>query len=162
MTASLGCACLWVTVAFAQQPITLPIGTPVKLVTLDALSSKTSAKGDLVRLQTSADVMVNGVVAIPAGTAATGQIADARAKGAMGMSGKLLIRPLFLRAGSTTVRLSGQALERASVSAGAVIGTVATALPVFTGRSAVVPAGSPVAGVVERTVTLSVASSSAP
>jgi hypothetical protein len=146
-----GCIAPTATIALAQQAVVIPIGATVPLVTLDALSSKTSVKGDLVRLKTADDVVVEGVIAIPKGTIAAGQIADARAKGAMGMSGRLLVRPLYLTVGSVTVRLSGAASDRASVSAGAVIATVATALPAFTGRSAALPAGTSVTGIVERT-----------
>lgn len=151
---AVGCMACPITIVSAQQAVTIPIGTPVPSVTLDALSSKTSVKGDMVRLKTSDDIIVEGVVAIPAGTIATGQIADVRAKGAMGMSGRLLIRLLYLSIAGVTVRLSGAASDKASVSAGAVIATVATALPAFTGRSASMPAGTSVSGMVERTASL--------
>lgn len=151
---SLVCASLLAGAAIAQHFVVLPIGTTVPLATLDPLSSKTGVKGDMVRLRTTADVAVDGAVAIPAGTAATGQIVDARAKGAMGMSGRLVVRPLYLTVGAVTVRLSGATLDKGSVSAGAVIATVATALPAFTGQSAVIPAGTQITGVVERTATL--------
>ncbi len=141
--------------AAAQAPgVTVPIGTPVALATTVELSSKSNVKGDMVPLRVEEDVVVAGRVVLPRGSDAMGQIADARAKGAMGMSGQLLVRPLYARIGDRIVRLSGRAADRASVTAGAIIGTVALGMPVFTGRSASIPAGTRLPAVVERTVIL--------
>jgi hypothetical protein len=142
-------------VAEAGATITLPMGTEIPLVTSEVLSSKTSVKGDFVPLETAADVRIDGTLLIPAGTKAIGQVADAQAKGAMGMSGRLAIRPLYLRLGDLTVRLGGAASEKGSVTAGAVIG-MAILMPGFTGRSAVIPKGSKLSGFVEHAVDLPV------
>jgi len=137
--------------ALAGQPVTLPVGTVVPLVTTTPLSSKVNVKGDMVPLRTARDVVIDGRVAIPADTEAVGQIADARAKGAMGMSGKLTLRPLYLEIGGRVVRLTGAAAEKGEVDPGAVVGMVLLT-PGFTGRSAVIPAGTPVAAIVEKAV----------
>lgn len=110
-------------------------------------------KGDLVPLTVDEDVIVGGRIAIPKGSSATGQVADARAKGALGMSGKLLIRPLYVRIGDNTVRLTGAIDDKGSVTAGAITGMVLLT-PGFTGRSAAVPAGTKIVAVVERSVSL--------
>ena len=137
--------------ALAGQPVTLPIGTAVPLVTTTALSSKVNVKGDMVPLRTARDVVIDGRIVIPADTEAMGQIADARAKGAMGMSGKLTLRPLYLEVGGRIVRLTGAAAEKGEVDPGAVVGMVLLT-PGFTGRSATIPAGTPVAAIVEKAV----------
>jgi hypothetical protein len=137
--------------ALAGQPVTLPVGTVVPLVTTTPLSSKVNVKGDMVPLRTARDVVIDGRVAIPADTEAVGQIADARAKGAMGMSGKLTLRPLYLEIGGRVVRLTGAAVEKGEVDPGAVVGMVLLT-PGFTGRSATIPAGTPVAAMVEKAV----------
>ena len=62
-------------------------------MTAKVLSSKTNVKGGMVARSTAADVVVFGHIVIPKGTAATGQITEAQAKGAMGMSGRLAIAP---------------------------------------------------------------------
>lgn len=144
--------------AFAQAPatVTLHSGTEVPLVTDAPLSSKTSVKGDLVQLTVAEDVRVDGQVVIAKGSPATGQIVEARAKGALGMSGRLIVRPLYLRLGTDTVRLSGQAADKGSVTPGAVIG-MALLTPGFTGRSAAIPAGTRIMAIVERTLGLFVA-----
>lgn len=132
---------------------TLHMGASIPLVTDQPLSSKTSAKGDMVRLRTAADVIADGHVLIPKDTPAVGQISAARAKGAMGMSGQLAIRPLYIRIGDSFVRLGGAASEKGTITAGAVVG-IAVLTPGFTGRSATIPAGTALEGFVERAVDL--------
>ncbi len=141
----------------AQAPprIAIPAGTEIMLVTVDTLSSKRQVKGDSVSLKVMNDVRIDGQLLIPAGTPAAGQVADARAKGAMGMSGRLTVAPLYLRVGDDTVRLSGATGNEGSVSGGAVIG-IALITPGFTGRSAEIPAGAMLKTVVVRAVSLPV------
>ena len=141
--------------ASAQAVVTLPMGTEIPLETATPLSSKTSAKGDLVALRTAADVMVGGHRLIPAGTDVVGEVTEARAKGAMGMSGRLAIRPLYIRLGDLTVRLGGATSEKASATAGAIVGMVVLT-PGFTGRSAMIPQGTKLSGYVARPITLPV------
>ena len=133
--------------------IVVPMGTDVRLATAQPLSSKTSVKGDLVPLTVTEDVRIGDHVVISAGTAAVGQISDARAKGAMGMTGRLVIRPMYLQVHGRTVRLTGSEREKGSVEAGAVAG-MALLGPAFTGRSASIPIGTPILAMTERTVVL--------
>ncbi|SFP47165.1 hypothetical protein [Sphingomonas rubra] len=146
-------ASLVVSTAAAASPVTIPAGTSVRLVTAQPLSSKTQVKGDLVALRTAEDVRVGDVVAVPKGTAATGQVAEARAKGAMGMAGRLEIRPLYLTLDGRTVRLAGAEGEHGGVQPGAILGMLLVA-PLFTGKSAVIPEGTPLRAVVAKTVIL--------
>jgi len=134
-------------------PITVPLGTRVMLATTTDLTSRSNVKGDIVPLRVDEDVAIDGRRVIARGAAAVGQIIDARAKGAMGMSGRLVLRPLYLRVGERVIRLSGQSVDKASVTAGAVLGSVAIG-PVFTGRSASIPSGTRLSAVVEKTVQL--------
>ena len=139
----------------------LSAGTAVPLVTAQPLSSKTSAKGDPVALRVVADVVIDGVVVIASGTAATGQVADVRAKGAMGMSGRLDIRPMYLMLGEQPVRLAGGLASRGKTEGGAIVG-MALLTPGFTGRSAIIPAGTAVPATVERSTAVIVRDSPAP
>lgn len=140
--------------AACPMDVPVPVGLAIPLVTVDALSSKTSVKGDMVALQTAADVRIGDILVVPRGTPATGQIADARKKGAMGMKGQLTLRPLYLRAGGTVIRITGAADRKGSLPAGSAIGFVLSAG--FTGRSAVIPAGTPLDATVERATTVRV------
>lgn len=144
--------------ALAQvSGITLPIGTSVPLVTVVPLSSKTSTKGDMVALRTAADVVLDGRVVIPRNTDATGQVALAQATGGLGTSGKLVVRPLYLRIGDRVVRLSGASASSGKTRADLVAGIILLT-PILSGRSATIPAGSPIAAVVEKTVILPLSS----
>ena len=142
-------------------PLVVRLGTPVPMATVAPLSSRTHAKGDLVELRTAGDVVIDGAVAIPRDTAAVGQVAESRDTGGMGTTGHLAIRPLYLRVGDRTVRLTGTASRSGSTSADTVIGMVLLT-PLLSGRSAVIPAGTAVAAMVEKTVTLPVSAASRP
>lgn len=142
-------------VASAAQTVTLYADTEVPLETTAPLSSKTSVKGDLIAMRTSRDVLVDGRVIIAKGTPAAAQVSDARAKGALGMSGKLLVQPLYLTIGNTTVRLDGNTANKGTVSAGAVIG-MAFLTPGFSGRSATIPAGTPVTAFVSHSTVVTI------
>lgn len=136
-----------------DKSITLPMGTEIVLETAVPLSSKTNVKGDLIPLKTVEDVRVKGHLLIAAGAEAVGQISDAQAKGAMGMSGRLAIRPLYIRIGDRTVRLGGATSEKGSVTAGAVVGMVVLTLGI-TGRSASIPQGTKLSAYVNRAIDL--------
>lgn len=145
-----GLAGLMASIASAAQTVSLNSDTEVRLETIAPLTSKTSVKGDLVPLRTTADVIVDGKIIVPGGTPAVGQVSDARAKGALGMSGRLVIQPLYLTVQNTTIRLLGNTSNHGSVTAGAVIG-MAVLTPGFTGRSATIPAGTPIIAYVAHT-----------
>jgi hypothetical protein len=121
--------------------LVLPATTRILLITAEDLSSKTSQKGQMVNLVTKYDILVDGAVAIPAGTKAVGKISDVLAKGFFGQSGSIVVEPMYIRVGDDTVRLIGRAESRGSISAGAVVGLLFVSAG-FTGRSAIIPAGS--------------------
>lgn len=139
----------------ADRQVTIMAGTPISLETAVELTSNNVVMGSLVRFRVADDVRVDGVVVIAKGTEATGQVIDARERGAMGMSGKLTIRPLFLRAGQQIVRLSGSVDRKMGTSAGEVAQFAFNPM-FFTGRNAVIPAGTLVAAEVEKAVTVTV------
>jgi hypothetical protein len=138
----------------APTTVMLKAATPIRVITSAPLSSKTNAKGDRVALEVAEDVIVEGRTLIAKGTAVIGEISDARVKAMLGQSGKLAVRPLYLRIGSQTVRLSGENGIKAKTAGGAVVG-LALVSPLFTGRSAVIPAGTEIPASIERDVTIS-------
>lgn len=133
--------------------VLVPAGTVVKLTTTQPLSSRTNVKGDLVALQVAEAVSIGDQLVIPAGTPAVGQIIDARAKGAMGMAGRLVLKPLYVQLGVRTIRLTGAASDKPGAGADVVLG-VALVSGLLTGRSAVIPAGAAVTATVERAATV--------
>lgn len=135
------------------SPILVKATTPVRVVTSAPLSSKTSAKGDRVALEIAEDVVVDGRTLITKGTAVIGEISEARVKAMLGQSGKLAVRPLYLRVGSQIVRLSGETGVKAKTAGGAIVG-LAVVSAMFTGRSAIIPAGTEIPASIERDVAI--------
>lgn len=130
------------TPALAGQTTVLPGATRVTVATKAELSTKTARKGDPVALETAEDVVVGGAVIIPKGTQGAGEIGDMRAKGALGQRGKLSLRPLYLIHKGRTIRLKGEpAATTGKVEPGAIL-AIAVISPAFTGKSAVIPAGT--------------------
>ena len=134
------------------RDVLLPGGTPVSLVTVDEMSSKTHNTGEPITLKVRDDVRVGEVVVIPAGTPAVGQITDARGTGAFGVNGKLELAPLYLQIAGVTVRLVGSQLARGETDVATVAGLLTTGL--VSGRSARIRAGSPVGSRVMRDIRL--------
>ena len=143
---------LVVPAAVVAQPVPVRAGAHLTLVTSEDLSSKTTAKGDMVALRLAQDFSIDGRVVIPAGTSAVGQVSDARASGGLGVSGKLVIKPLYVRVRDVTIRLKGISSERASVDSGVVVGVALVG--VASGHSVTIPAGAMLAAEVEKDVSL--------
>lgn len=60
----------------APKPIVVPAGTQLTVALLSELSSKTAKKGDAFEARTTSDLMVNGHIAVPAGSRVTGSVTD--------------------------------------------------------------------------------------
>lgn len=58
-------------------PITVPVGTPLEVEFLDSVSSETALPGDRFRARVFRDVVVDGRVAIPAGSGIEGTVTEA-------------------------------------------------------------------------------------
>jgi hypothetical protein len=86
--------------------VNIPKDTQIELISLEAVSSATATKGQLVRLAVAKGVLVKGLVVIPRGTLATG-VVSRLTKGVPGKrDGFLQVTPsvLFLNNG-TTIKL---------------------------------------------------------
>ncbi len=142
----------------------LRTGTEVPLRTSEELTTKGKKLkvGQRFRMETAEAVLVNGVVVIPAGSPAMGELTDVRNKGMWGKSGKLNARVLYVTVAGRQIRMSG-AFDDKGTAGG--IGAVATSAIVFapagffmTGTSAKVAIGTPVKGFVDEDVPLAFAS----
>lgn len=155
-----------------QQPATsnaiLRVGSPVPVRLLEELTTKGKKLrvGHRFKLETSEPVMVQGVVVIPVGSPAVGEITDVRNKGMWGKSGHLGARLLYVTVNGRQIRLSG-AFDDKGVAGG--IGAVAVSAVVFlpagffmTGTSAKVPAGTIIKGFVDEDVPLAIQAAAPP
>lgn len=156
------------TVAPIAAPVTasaiLRVGTEVPLKLSETLTTKGKQLrvGQRFHMETAADVLVQGVVVIPIGSPAVGEITDVRNKGMWGKSGHLAARILYVTVNGRQIRLSG-AFDDKGVAGG--VGAAAVSAVVFlpagffmTGTSAALPIGVAVKGFVDEDVPLSIAS----
>jgi hypothetical protein len=72
-----------------EQTILVPAGTDVPIHVLGDVSSRTAHEGDRFQIQTARDVVVHGLVVIPADSDGEGQISAVGRAGGNGHSGSL-------------------------------------------------------------------------
>ena len=146
----------------------LRVGTEVPMRLLEELTTKGKnlRVGARFRMETSEPVLVNGVVVIPVGSPAVGEITDVRNKGMWGKSGHLGARVLYVTVNGRQIRLSG-AFDDKGVAGG--VGAVAVSAIVFlpagffmTGTSAHVPVGTIIKGFVDEDVPLALQAGTPP
>jgi hypothetical protein len=146
----------------------LRVGTEVPLRLMEELTTKGKKLrvGHRFHLQTSEPVMVNGVVVIPTGSPAVGEITDVRNKGMWGKSGKLNARILYVTVNGRQIRLTGQ-FDDKGVAGG--VGAVTVSALVFlpagffmTGTSALVPVGTIIKAFVDEDVPLAMQAAAPP
>ncbi len=146
----------------------LRAGTPITLRLLEEVTTKEKAArvGQRIKMEVAAPVEVNGVVVIPAGSPAEGEVVSVRNKGMWGKSGHLEARVLYTRVNGRQIRLTGSFDDKGVTGTAGVIGAVAF-VPVVgffvTGTSAVLPMGGEVPAFIDEDVQLAmVASAPAP
>jgi len=128
-----------------MKQVMLRQGTPVLMELQETLSSRRSREGDRFRLRVSEPVRVEGIIVIPVGTSAVGEVTKVVKKGAFGRSGKLDTRLLYVQMGDERIPLTGRANDEGEGGTGATV-AVAVVAGVFsafvTGTSAELPVGS--------------------
>ena len=141
-----------------EEAIVLRAGTPVPLLTVSEVSSKTHKQGDRFEMTVSEDVVVAGQIVIPRNARAVGQVAEHSAKGAFGRAGKLEIELLHVEAAGRRIRLDGALTEKGkgniapAVAAGVIVAGVLGAT--IRGKNAEIPAGTRLTGYVHRDLPL--------
>lgn len=127
----------------------LHAGAEIPLVTREDLTTKHKKlrAGQRFQMEVASNVEAGGVVVIPAGTPAVGEVTEVRNKGMWGKSGYINARVISLRLGERTFRLSGSFDDKGVTGTAGVVGAIAF-VPVagffMTGTSASIPLGSPV------------------
>ncbi len=145
-------------------------GAEVRMVTRTELSSRTTRLGDRFELEVTDDVAVNGLVMIPRGSVATGEVTRVRKKGMWGRSGILETRLVSVRAGDHDIRLTGAAGDRGRSGTAATIGAVLLSPLIVapfvgffvTGTSAVIPANTTTVAYTSEEVPLALAIATQP
>ena len=135
----------------------LRASTEVPLITREELTTKKKLLrvGQRIQLEVASNVESHGVVVIPAGTPAVGELTEVRNKGMWGKSGYISARVLSLRLGDRQIRLSGTFDDKGVTGTAGVVGAVAF-VPIAgfftTGTSAKIPTGSPVKAFLEEDI----------
>lgn len=141
----------------------LRAGTPVTLRILEEVTTKDKRArvGQRVHMEIAAPVEINGVVVIPAGSPAEGEITSVRNKGMWGKSGHLEARALYVRVNGRQIRLSGTFDDKGATGTAGVVASVAL-VPLagffVTGTSAVLPVGGQVPAFIDEDVELALVS----
>ena len=117
--------------------ITLRNGTPIHVKLEKTISSATAHAGDVVELRVSENVIVDGLVVIPNGAAATGVVTEAETKKRLGHGGKLAfnINVVHLKNNEKVAVRSFQESSGANSAAGAI-------LPLASGKDVVYAQGA--------------------
>lgn len=140
-------------VAPAVADHVLRAGTSVPLQTLDSLDTRRNHQGDRFALVVTEDVRVGPWTVIPKGSRATGEIARLAPRSSLGQSGRMELMLLHVDVAAARIRLTGRAGAAGAGSTADRIATTAFAYafaPFVMGKSAVLPAGSPMIGYVQR------------
>ena len=138
----------------------LRAGLEVPLRTREELTTKKKLlrPGQRIQLEVAANVEGNGIVVIPVGTPAVGEITEVRNKGMWGKSGYISARILSLRIGDRQVRLSGTFDDKGVTGTAGVVGAVVL-VPIagffMTGTSAMIPMGSAVKAFLDEDIVFS-------
>lgn len=98
--------------AAAEQPgasrILVRQNTPIRLMVLNEVSTRTAKPGDRFVLRVDEPVVVNDVTVVPVGAKAWGEVLSAEKSGHIGKSGKLSARLLSLELGGRQIPISGE------------------------------------------------------
>jgi len=147
------------TIVSAPMENVLRAGTEVPLRVEEGLDSNNKGirEGQQFHLAVANNVMLGGVVVIPAGSPATAEITDLRRKGMWGKSGHIVARAMNVRVGDRLIRLSGTFDEHGTTGTAGVVAAIAF-VPIagffMTGTSAKIPAGAGVRAFLDEDLTI--------
>src|SRR5688572_5211911 len=82
--------------ASAQAMVEAPVGTRVLVEIGEAVSTRTHRRGDWFLIALSDPVVVDGVVAVPAGALGMGQVIDVRKPDVGGKPGRLVLAARYV------------------------------------------------------------------
>lgn len=131
----------------------MPALTPVKIELMATLGSKISTSGESFQIRLAQPILVEGKVAIPAGTPGAGEVVHAKKSGGGGAAGELVLAARYLDFAGRRLRLRSMNFAQNGRSntdtANAVaLAGAASPLPIglvgflITGRQITVPQGT--------------------
>jgi hypothetical protein len=132
--------------------LTVPQDTPVELLAPSEVSTADAAPGLIFKLRVNKPVVIDGVVVIPVGTPAFGQVVSAMDSGGLGKSGRMTARLLAIRLGATEIPLEGEMSARGTGAGSAGVAVLFTGVVglFHRGNNAKIKAGEILAGFVAK------------
>ena len=106
-------------------PVILQEGTIISVELLDTVGSKLSKQGDIFRMKTTADVSVQGIVVIPAGSMGYGTITYAEPRRMLGQAGELFYRFDYIKIGERLIKIRSAQGGKGKDSTGSTVALVA-------------------------------------
>lgn len=141
----------------ALAPIVLRRDTPVHFMVVSEVTTKTHLAGHRFKLRVDKPVTIDGLIVIPVGATAWGEVLDAKKSGNVGKGGSLEARLLYIESGTIRVPVSGtNAAKGASAGGETALGVLALGpLGLFAkGNNAKIKAGELMTGFVEQDIEL--------
>ncbi|HNV84997.1 MAG TPA: hypothetical protein PLF92_12720 [Arenimonas sp.] len=111
--------------------ISIPAKTPVKFIMASGVSSKTAKPGDQFQLKVAEGLKINGMLTIPSGTPATGEVIHAQKSSIFGKAGELLLTIRYIDLQEQKIKMrsfqpyQGHDISRATASSALIIGPLA-------------------------------------
>jgi len=90
----------------------VPVGTPVRLMVLREVNSRTAQSGERFKLRVDEPVFINGASVIPVGATAWGEIVSVKKNGAVGKAGRLGAKLLYVDLPAGRLPLRGEPSDR--------------------------------------------------
>ena len=141
----------------AGEPAKLAEGTEVRLKFLDSLSSGTAVQGQRFNLEVVDDVVVNGMIVVPHGAKAVGNVVSAKKRGRMGKAGELNVLLDYMLVGDQRVRLRASSGQEGEGRVGSTVALTVLFGPVGLlkrGKDVEINAGTPITALVDQTTVL--------
>lgn len=91
----------------ASRWITLPRDTPIHLMVISEVTTKTHSAGYRFRLRVNEPVMIDSIEVVPVGAIAWGEVISASSSGNVGKSGQIEARLLYLEVAGDKIPIEG-------------------------------------------------------
>lgn len=139
--------------AAAAPPLLLRRDTPIHFMVVNEVTTKTHLAGHRFKLRVDKPVIIDGVVVIPVGATAWGEVVAAKSSGNVGKSGKLEAKLLYVESRGMQIPISGTNMAKGAGGGGeTALGILALGpLGLFAkGNNAKIKAGELMTGFVEQ------------
>ncbi len=107
-----------------QPTLVLRRDTPVHLMVMNEVSTKERSVGYRFKLRVNEPVIVSGVIVVPAGTLAYGEVTSAESSSNVGKSGRLSARLLNIDLRGRAIGISGETTANGKSGTGEVVAAV--------------------------------------